>query len=128
MAELGPLQEEVMNIIWRFGQADVNTVLNEINKSRKNKLAYTTVMTVMANLYEKGLLRRRKVGKAYVYRPTYDCGSFILERISEFLSSLTARYREPVASNLIDALEDTSPEEIESLVEELKRRGYIKKR
>jgi len=128
MAELGPLQEEVMNIIWRFGQADVNTVLNEINKSRKNKLAYTTVMTVMANLYEKGLLRRRKVGKAYVYRPTYDRGSFILERISEFLSSLTARYREPVASNLIDALEDTSPEEIESLVEELKRRGYIKKR
>lgn len=126
MPDLGPLQTEIMDTIWRIKRADVRTMLDELNRNRKNKLAYTTVMTVMTHLYHKGLLRRRKIGKGYLYRPARDRGSFVMERISDFIANLLAKYREPVASSLLDALEDADPKEVEALVDELRKRGYIK--
>jgi len=125
MAELGPLQQEIMDVIWRLRGADVRRVLGELNKKRKFPLAYTTVMTVMTQLYHKGLLRRRKVGRGYLYRPASDRRGFIVERISDLISSIIGRYKEPVASNILDALEEICPEEVSKLAEELKKRGYV---
>ncbi len=125
MAELGPLQSEIMDIIWRLKRADVRTVLEELNKKRSSKLAYTTVMTVMTHLFQKGLLRRRKVSRGYLYKPVIDRGKYVMETISDFIAGIIARYKEPVASNILDALEDASPEQVSSLVQELKKRGYI---
>ena len=114
-----------MNVLWQLRRADVRTVLRHLNERRKTKLAYTTVMTVMTHLFQKGLLRRSKVGRGYVYRAVTDKGGFVMERLADAISSIASRYHEPVASNLLNALEDSSPEEIDALVAELKKRGYI---
>jgi len=64
--ELGPLEMEVLGIVEKCGPQSV-TVLQAELKRRGSALAYTTVMTVLSRLYEKGALTRVKDGKRFVY-------------------------------------------------------------
>ncbi|MGH9187853.1 MAG: BlaI/MecI/CopY family transcriptional regulator [Acidimicrobiales bacterium] len=65
---LGPLEAEVMHVMWSSGEpSTVRAVLDRLNEGRRPPLAYTTVMTVMARLAEKDILRRELDGRGYVY-------------------------------------------------------------
>ncbi len=67
---LGPLEAEVMQVMWATdGRMSVRAVLDRLNDGRDSPLAYTTVMTVMARLAEKDVLRRQRDGRGYVYEP-----------------------------------------------------------
>lgn len=84
---LGRLELKLMGCIWRRGESSVRGLHSEFSP----RLAYTTIMTTLDRLYKKGLLARRRVGKAYVYEA----------RLNE------KQYRERVAGHLIDmALHD----------------------
>ena len=63
---LGDLESDVMGAVWELGEASVA----DVRRALGERSAYTTVMTVMTRLADKGLLRRRKVGRAFVYEPT----------------------------------------------------------
>lgn len=66
--DFGPLESEVMDAVWRAGRpVAVREVIDDLNGSRSEPLAYTTVMTVMSRLAEKDVLSRRKAGRGYVY-------------------------------------------------------------
>jgi predicted transcriptional regulator len=66
--DFGPLESEVMDAIWRAGRpVAVREVVDDLNGSRSEPLAYTTVMTVMSRLSDKGVLIRRKSGRSYIY-------------------------------------------------------------
>lgn len=66
MKALGQLEAAVMQRLWgASGPLTVRDVLEDLTKIRP--LAYTTVMTVMDNLHGKGLVRRHKAGRAYLY-------------------------------------------------------------
>ena len=64
---LGDIELEIFNIVCRLEEASVKDVVAEI--SRKRHTAYTSVMTLMKNLAEKGYLEFKQVGKKYVYYP-----------------------------------------------------------
>jgi predicted transcriptional regulator len=65
---LGPLETEVMEVLWAAREPlTVRAVLEQLNRRRRPPLAYTTVMTVMARLAEKEILRRERVGRGYAY-------------------------------------------------------------
>ena len=65
---LGPLEAEVMERIWDGGEPmTVRQLVERINEGRRKPLAYTTVMTVMARLADKEILRRAMNGRGYVY-------------------------------------------------------------
>jgi predicted transcriptional regulator len=65
---LGPLEAEVMKLLWKAGRPmTVRALLERINKARDPQLAYTTVMTVMSRLVDKGVLARKREGRGYVY-------------------------------------------------------------
>jgi len=65
---LGPLEAEVMGVLWSARQPlSVRAVLEELNRDRRQGLAYTTVMTVMSRLAEKDILRRTRDGRGFVY-------------------------------------------------------------
>lgn len=67
---LGPLEAEVMRALWAAKRPlSVRGVLERINQKRDQKLAYTTVMTIMTRLVEKDILRRHKEGRGYAYEP-----------------------------------------------------------
>lgn len=65
---LGPLEAAVMKVMWATDHAmTVRDVFEQLNRGQPKPLAYTTVMTVMARLAEKGILSRRLVGRSYEY-------------------------------------------------------------
>lgn len=66
LTPLGETEMEVLNHVWQLKEATVNDVRDRILEERD--VAYTTIMTVMKNLAEKGYLQYRKEGKSYVYR------------------------------------------------------------
>ncbi|MEX2186598.1 MAG: BlaI/MecI/CopY family transcriptional regulator [Pirellulales bacterium] len=64
---LGTLQAEVMEIVWRQGEATVAAVVEVI--SLRRRVTYTTVLVAMQKLEQKGWLKHRAEGRAYVYSP-----------------------------------------------------------
>jgi predicted transcriptional regulator len=64
-SHLTPGEFELMEILWPLGEASVKDVWSRVNPARS--LAYTTVMTVLEKMFRKGILSRRKKGKAYLY-------------------------------------------------------------
>ena len=67
---LGPLEAEVMGVLWSAEVACTpREVLVRLNDKRGTPLAYTTVMTVMARLAEKGVLKRLPARRGYAYEP-----------------------------------------------------------
>ncbi len=64
--ELGPLERSVMDQIW--DRDDNVTVRDLVDAPGISGLAYTTVMTVLDRLWQKGFVARRRVGRAYAYR------------------------------------------------------------
>jgi predicted transcriptional regulator len=67
---LGPLEAEVMNVLWSAGHPmNVREVLARLNESRSEPLAYTTAMTVLARLADKDILARVRDGRGFVYEP-----------------------------------------------------------
>ncbi len=78
---LGKVELEIYQIVCRLGVASVQAVVDEINLTRK--AAYTSVMTLMKNLADKGFLTFEKSGKKYLYRPAVapeDLQQTLLER------------------------------------------------
>jgi predicted transcriptional regulator len=67
---LGPLEAEAMDVLWAAGAPmNARDVMSRLNEGRSEPLAYTTVMTVLARLAEKGILARVRDGRGYVYEP-----------------------------------------------------------
>lgn len=65
---LGDLELAVMEVLWDTGALAVR----EVQQRLRGKPAYTTVMTTLDRLFKKRLLRREKIGMAFVYRPAID--------------------------------------------------------
>jgi predicted transcriptional regulator len=94
---LGPLEAEVMAVLWRAGQPlPVRDVAAELNAVRNPALAYTTVMTVMSRLAGKGILARSRSGRRFVYAPVAADTAEIAVRgvLAEFGDAALARFVE----------------------------------
>ena len=82
LTPLGGTEMEVLREVWALGQATARDVHDRI--SARRRVAYTTVMTVIKNLADKGYLRYETEGTAYVYRaarPPEDVRAGILSGI-----------------------------------------------
>ena len=66
---LGELQAEVLHVFWERESATVREVVEDLNKRRRRKLAYTTVLTLVSRLFGRGLLHREPEGRGFRYRP-----------------------------------------------------------
>lgn len=64
--DLAPLERECMRALWPLGEATVRDIREALLPVRPR--AYTTIMTIMDRLAHKGVVTRRKSGRAYVYR------------------------------------------------------------
>ncbi len=65
---LGELQAEVLRVFWERESATVREVVEDLNRRRRRKLAYTTVLTLVSRLFSRGLLDREPEGRGFRYR------------------------------------------------------------
>lgn len=85
-SELGPLETKVLELLWGKGRA--LTVRHALPAFPG--LAYTTLMTTLDRLYRKGLLIRRRRGRAFCYEPRWSRDQLLRERISGQVTDLLA--------------------------------------
>lgn len=67
MRQLGQLETDVMDLLW---SNENGLTVHQVRDALERPLAYTTVMTVLDNLFGKDLVTRRKQSRAFVYLPT----------------------------------------------------------
>lgn len=85
MQGFGDLEAAIMDRLWDWDHAaTVREMLNDLAPERR--LAYTTVMTVMDNLYRKGWLTRELDGKAYRYQPVSSRHEYSAELMRQVLA------------------------------------------
>ena len=100
---LGPLEVEVMEVVWAHGDSNVRDVTARMQRP----LAYTTVMTTLDRLYKKGLLGREMTDRAFVYSAKVSREDWDLQRAGEMMSGFLtgpAESRHMLLSYLVDAV------------------------
>lgn len=120
---LGPLGAAVMRIAWEQGECTVASVADALNAGdRHRRLAYTTVMTVMGRLFERGLLERTRRGRQYAYRPASDEPTLIEMMGGRAVDELMERYGTAALRQFAHRLADIDPELRAQLLELASRR------
>lgn len=122
---LGDLEADVMEAIWARGRATVHDV-HERLAAADREVAYTTVMTVMSRLADKGLLAKRKDGAAYVYMPAASKEEFTRRAVGTVLSELLDDFTAPAMSQFVELVGEQDDAAIEALaqaIEERRRRA-----
>lgn len=92
-----------MAFVWQRPKSKVSDVYKFLRKMRKN-LAYTTVMTVMTRLSEKGLLTRKRLGRAYVYSPKKSKKQVAKLMVSRVFDRLTDQFGEEAVVAFTDEI------------------------
>jgi len=103
-----------MKIVWGRQTSTVRDVYEALLERRK--VAYTTVMTMMKILEQKGYLRRKQVDRAYVYRPAQPKNQVIANMVRDFVNRVFNGSAEPL---LVHLIEDQGLSEVE--IEEIRR-------
>src|ERR1700730_7500156 len=120
---LGKLEREVIDEVWRRDEVSVR----QMHIAFDERMAYTTIMTTMDRLYKKGLLSRRKEGRAFIYsarlsREELERG--VAEDIVDGLLGRGASGVEPVLACIVDTVSQGEREmldALERLIREKKR-------
>lgn len=101
-----------MKIVWERESATVRDVYEALLERRK--VAYTTVMTMMKILEQKGYLRKRQAERAYVYTPAQPQRKVIGAMVRDFVNRVFNGSAEPLLVHLVEE-HDLSPEELEEI-------------
>lgn len=113
---LGELELDVMHIVWERKVVAVRDVLETLTEKRS--LAYTTVMTVMSRLADKGLLVADKRGKTYYYRASQSEDEFEAQAVGAVVQSLITDFGGEIAiSQFVEQLSTADPEQLARLAE-----------
>jgi len=123
--ELGPLEMQVVGL-FSGSEAVSVTETQERLGARGTKLAYTTVMTVLLRLHEKGLLVRRKDGRRFLYGLAKNASTVTTGIVARIHRSLFGKVRLRPLVALLDEDELSTDElrVLRRLVDaKLKKRG-----
>ncbi len=106
-----------MKIVWRKRSATVRDVYEELLTQRK--IAYTTVMTMMGILEQKGHLKKSADERAYVYTPAQPQGEVVGNMVQDFVKRVFNGSAKPLLVHLV-ANQEISKAELEEITELLK--------
>ncbi|MBI4475875.1 MAG: BlaI/MecI/CopY family transcriptional regulator, partial [Acidobacteria bacterium] len=80
---LTPQELAIMKVVWRLEAATVRDVYEALRARRP--IAYTTVMTMMRILEEKGYLKKTRADRAYLYRPARPRKQVVGSMVRDFI-------------------------------------------
>lgn len=114
---LHELEAAIMDVVWmkRFTTFAVSDVLAVLEKQRD--IAYTTVMTTVTRLHEKGLLDRVRDGRRYLYSPKLSREQFLESTAREVLDRAVGGHQAIVMlSEKVSRASATELDELEALI------------
>jgi len=104
--DLAPLELECMNTLWPLGEATVREIRDRLAPRRAR--AYTTIMTIMDRLARKGVVERRKVGRAYVYRAKLAAQEARTQALAQIVDNFFGGSKDALLAHLHGAGGNTS--------------------
>ena len=127
LERLGELESELMERVWAHQQVSVR----DLHQEMQGRLAYTTLMTTLDRLYKKGLLQRRKEGKAYFYAAVLSERQY-QESLTQHFCGIVLndrRHSSAVLSRFVEAVSETDREMLDLLDEIVKaKRRELRRR
>jgi BlaI family transcriptional regulator, penicillinase repressor len=96
--DLAPFELDCMNALWPLGEATVKQVQESLMARRPR--AYTTIMTILDRLEQKGIVTRRKVGRAYLYRASLLAAEAQQSAVQQLVAGFFGGSREALAAHL----------------------------
>jgi predicted transcriptional regulator len=104
---LGPLEGEIMDIVWEQGPTTVAAVHKAL-RSRRD-IAYTTVMTTMSRLARKNLLLQDTSAQSYVYTPSLSREDFERYVCTGVIRALLEDYGPSVIDHFVNIVAESDP-------------------
>ena len=98
LLDLAPLELDCMNTLWPIGEATVREIRDRLAARRAR--AYTTIMTIMDRLARKGVVERRKAGRAYVYRAKLSAEEARAQALAQVLENFFGGSKEALLTQL----------------------------
>ena len=106
----GELQQEIMRVLWARQSASVEEVRDAIPESRRG--GYNSVQTVLNRLVDRGLVKRIRSGRAYVYSAAVSEADYLSTSMNNLLSGASAGARQAALSSLAESLPEAEFEAV----------------
>ncbi|HEY9891693.1 MAG TPA: BlaI/MecI/CopY family transcriptional regulator [Candidatus Sericytochromatia bacterium] len=116
---LGPLETEILKIIWELGTVTVKDVHERILADPARELAYTSVTTVLRRLTQKGWLSCEKQERAFSWKPLVSRQEAQVLQAHNQLNRFLAVSNPDVVAAFADSLDTASLEQIEAIAQRL---------
>jgi predicted transcriptional regulator len=113
----GELEADVLATLWR---ADGPLSPGQVRQALGSQLAYTTVMTILSRLHDKGSVTRSRVGRAYLYTPAFEQAELAASQMRTLLDS--GHDREAVLARFVGSLSDDEERTLAALLRRAARR------
>ncbi|MEK7725428.1 MAG: BlaI/MecI/CopY family transcriptional regulator [Acidobacteriota bacterium] len=108
--QLTPLELEIMDALWQLGSSNVQ----QVQKSLKRELAYTTVQTMLNILHRKNKVERTLQERAYFYQPIVSRGQIVKNTVNDLIERMFGGSAENLVMNLVETKKLT-PEKLAKL-------------
>jgi predicted transcriptional regulator len=118
--DLGTAELEVLKALWDHGPATVREVMNHLHQQGR-QVAYTTVLTFLTRLEQKGYVKSDKSDVAYVYRPAVTRAKVTKSRLRSLIEQLYDGDAKPLVLQLMRDEKFTTDEiaELQMLIDQL---------
>ncbi len=113
------LELEILKVLWRIGPATGRAVRDELAADRD--LAYTSVMTILNIMEEKGYVRRKKSGNSFIYSPRAKKETTTRRMLEDVVDRVFEGSTIAAMVNLLET-SDVDDEELKQLRELLNRK------
>jgi len=117
---LGPLEAEIMEAVWDQGEVTVRDVHQSLRKLRP--IAYTTVMTTLGRLADKGFVRRVEDQPAHRYSALVTRDQYARSTVKSVVDWLVKHFPDPAVAYFVDRVEAEDEDVIERLQEAIEAR------
>ena len=107
-AVLGPLGAAIMRLLWSSGEAALGTVVERLSEGDRRP-AYTTITTILSRLRERGLVERRRRGRAAMYRAVVSEAQLIDTTSEQAVDKVIARFGDAALRHFASRLGDIDP-------------------
>ena len=114
---MGELEGDVLSLLWA---AEEPLTPGDVNDRLDGGLAYTTAMTILSRLWQKGLVEREQRGRAYTYWPAISEAELAAQRMQATLEH--THDREGALSRFVGSLSKKDERTLRTIVGDLKRR------
>jgi predicted transcriptional regulator len=107
--QLHDLEAEIMEAVWTRGESTVRDVMEALNRRAKPARAYTTYMTVMRRLADKGMLDRTRTGRADAYVPRLSRDEYRRRRADAEVRGLVDEFGDVALAHFAKSLSGLDP-------------------